>query len=77
MTEELEARVKPSYKLDVEDFHPFPIGLNKYYERNKYPDVQSGEFGKVRKRVFGLAAFNAAMFCGVFYIDGYLVSLVR
>lgn len=77
MTEGLEIKTKPSYKLDVEDFHSFPIGSHNYYERNKYLPEKSKEYEKERIRVFGLLAFNAAMLCGIFYLDSYLVSLIR
>ena len=77
MTEELEARIKPSYKLQTEDFRPFPFGHYNYYKRNKYLPEKSAEYQKERIRVFGLLAFNAAMFCGIFYLDGYLAGLIK
>jgi hypothetical protein len=77
MSAELEKKVKPSYKLDVEDFHPFPFGHHNYYKRNKDLNVKFDEYQKIRVRTFGLLAFNIAMFSGIIYLDRYLSGLFK
>ena len=76
MTEELEKKVKPSWKYQVEDFHPLPKGTRNYMKRNLHL-TRKTEHREYAIRLIGLWAFNSLMFLGESYLSDYLTDKVK